>query len=215
MKHAVTAFVALALALAACGTPPGEAPQPASDDVAGGLTAAETENVTRIGEEAAQALREGLSARLSAALAAGAPEDAIGVCADEAMPLTDSIAAATRVLGVKRTSLRVRNPRNDPDALERAALEWFADREGGEPRPTLLVQRDDGDYRYYSPLRVAAMCTSCHGPAESLPDPVRSALRERYPDDKATGYAEGDLRGLIRVTVPAAAVATGGSPPRQ
>jgi hypothetical protein len=28
-------------------------------------------------------------------------------------------------------------------------------------------------------------------------------LAERYPDDEALGYAEGDFRGLIRVSVPA------------
>jgi hypothetical protein len=52
--------------------------------------------------------------------------------------------------------------------------------------------------------QVAAACTTCHGPRESLSVGTRAVLEARYPDDEATGYAEGALRGLIRVTFPAA-----------
>jgi hypothetical protein len=164
--------------------------------------------VARVGEEAAQSLRAGLSQRLMAAIAANGPAAAIDVCAFEAMPLTDSIAAATG-FELKRTSLRIRNPRNAPDSLEVLALEWFDAHEA--EAPTSLVQMDGEVYRYYSPLRTAALCTQCHGPAESLPEPVHSVLRERYPADRAVGYREGELRGLLRVSVPAAAVS---NPPR-
>jgi hypothetical protein len=189
--------------IAGCGD--GRAPDEAGDDIPGTI---ETD-VTRVGEAAATSLRQGLSARLTAAMAEGGPEAAIDVCAVEAMSLTDSIAAASPASAMKRTSLRVRNPRNAPDAAERAALEWFEERESAGERPTSLVERDGSGYRYYAPLRVAALCVSCHGPSETLAPATRAALDARYPDDAATGYSEGDLRGLIRVTVPAAAIGGG------
>jgi hypothetical protein len=45
------------------------------------------------------------------------------------------------------------------------------------------------------PIRLKAQCLTCHGPTESIPEPVRVALRELYPQDEATGFAENDLRG--------------------
>lgn len=42
---------------------------------------------------------------------------------------------------------------------------------------------------------------TCHGPGNSIPDTVRAMLAARYPDDRATGYAVGDLRGAISVQV--------------
>jgi hypothetical protein len=187
-----------ALGFAACG--------PQTDGSADEIPADVEAQVARIGETAANALRTGLSQRLTAAIAEGGAEAAIDVCALEAMPLTDSIASATGAAELRRTSLRVRNPRNAPDAQDSAALHWFAELDAQEPRPVHLVQRDGEAYRYYSPLRIAPLCTQCHGPEETLSEPVRAALRQRYPDDRATGYAEGELRGLIRVTMPRRAV---------
>jgi len=51
--------------------------------------------------------------------------------------------------------------------------------------------------RVHPPAEGEGACLTCHGPTESIPEDVRAALRERYPDDKATGYAVGDLRGAL------------------
>jgi mono/diheme cytochrome c family protein len=47
------------------------------------------------------------------------------------------------------------------------------------------------------PLPTAATCTKCHGSAERLSPEVRAILAAAYPQDKATGFEEGDLRGFI------------------
>jgi hypothetical protein len=202
----LTAARSLAISLACVGPLAGctdqRAPDGTDEAVAGTTQAA----LARIGEAAATSLREGLSARLTAAMAEGGPEAAIAVCAADALRLTDSIASASPATAMKRTSLRTRSPHNAPDAAERAALEWFEARDSARERPTSLIERHGSDYRYYLPLRVAAPCVNCHGPRESLAAGTRAALEARYPADKATGYREGDLRGVIRVTVPAGAV---------
>jgi mono/diheme cytochrome c family protein len=165
------------------------------------------QHVKAVAAPAAAALRTGLLQRLTAALGDGDTERAIDVCATDALPLTDSIARALgNGIALKRTSTRVRNPLNAPDALEQAALQWFAAEMEAGREPVELVQRDGEDFRYYAPLRIAPPCLNCHGPVDSLEPAVRSALQSRYPGDRATGYAVGDLRGVLRVAVPASAV---------
>jgi hypothetical protein len=167
------------------------------------------QQVIQRGDSAALALMGTLSGELTAAVAAGGPAHAIGFCADDAAALTAGVVAR---LGpgweVKRTSLRTRNPANAPDDLEVEALEFFhAAQSAGRELPEHYVQRArSGDYRYYRPLMTAALCVQCHGPAAGLDPAVTRILAERYPDDHATGYEAGDLRGVVRVTVPASAL---------
>jgi hypothetical protein len=49
-----------------------------------------------------------------------------------------------------------------------------------------------------------ATTLACHGPEEALQPEVRAALDQRYPEDRATGYAAGDLRGAFWAEVPLA-----------
>lgn len=51
------------------------------------------------------------------------------------------------------------------------------------------------------PLVVGGACLACHGPREDIDPDVREVLDRRYPEDEATGYATGDFRGAISVTV--------------
>lgn len=50
---------------------------------------------------------------------------------------------------------------------------------------------------YAEPLVIQEFGLGCHGSAIT-PD-VEVALAEKYPTDKATGYAVGDLRGVAWV----------------
>ena len=52
------------------------------------------------------------------------------------------------------------------------------------------------------PVAHRAVCSPCHGRDEQLTPPVRSELKKRYPQDRATGFKEGDLRGWLWVEVP-------------
>ncbi|HEX6307995.1 MAG TPA: DUF3365 domain-containing protein [Longimicrobiales bacterium] len=172
-------------------------------------TAADEAAVAELGSAVAQQLRQTLVQRLTAAIDSSGPAHAIDVCALEAGALTDSIA---RDLGggvaVKRTSARVRNPRNAPDSLEQLALEHFTTVAAATGTvPTHYVQRTgEREHRYYEPLGVIPLCVQCHGPPDSIAPDVRAVIAQRYPQDRATGYRVGDLRGLIRVTVPASRV---------
>ncbi len=194
----LAALVVIVLTATACAGSGG------ADDVDAGTRA----RVTTAGDSAAMTLVRALGGKLNGRLASGGPAAAIEFCAGEAQAITDSVAGT---LGegwhVKRTTLQTRNPRNAPDSLEALALEFFHGAEAAGTEPEGYVQRTpSGDYRYYMPLRMGHMCLECHGPRDGLDAAVREVLDSRYPADQATGYTEGDLRGVIRVTMPAEAV---------
>ncbi|MBN1236976.1 MAG: DUF3365 domain-containing protein [Gammaproteobacteria bacterium] len=204
-------LLALIVVLAACAgesqfgpdavQPPGDASAETNDEDAA-PAASDDEAVVAAGETAAMALTRELMGRVSGAVAEGGPTYAIGFCSEQALPLTSAVAEELGV-DIRRTSSRVRNPRNAPDAGDREALAYFeGELEAGNALPQHLVRRDDGETRYYRPIVVAEFCTACHGPRDALDPDVREILDSRYPDDRATGYAAGDFRGLIRVSVP-------------
>ncbi len=111
-----------------------------------------------------------------------------------------------RVTEIRRTSLRIRNPRNAPDDADRAALEAIrSDLTSGTQPPKLLLQKVERpgapiEYRVYRPISVAPSCLLCHGPADSLQPGVRNALERYYPEDKGTDYSAWDWRGVIRLS---------------
>jgi len=166
------------------------------------------ERAQRIGEQATRSLMQGLGGALMKALEDGGPVEAMAVCADTAQALTARIAAQNEVPGLvlKRTSLHLRNPANLPDSLEIAVLKDYAQRlaAGDVVEPRLAAT--EGAYRVFTPIETRGMCLQCHGPRDQLAEGVATILARRYPGDEATGHHVGDLRGIVSVTIPAAAV---------
>ncbi len=150
--------------------------------------------MTMISEAASSVARDGAVA-------------ALAVCHLKNLPMTNGfVAGMPRISAMKLTSLKLRNPANAPDAAEELALaKVSADLEAGTP-PNLLVQRIDlpgggNEWRVYKPLVTIRQCMPCHGRTDEQSPELVAALKEKYPNDDATGYAPGQWRGLIRVTV--------------
>jgi len=138
-------------------------------------------------------------------MAAGGPVEAIEVCADVAPQIAARFSAETGA-DVGRTALRVRNPGNAPDAGARAILRDFASRvAAGEAMPIeYFGPREDagaGGMRYMSAVVLQPLCASCHG--TGLAPAVAEAVAARYPQDAATGFAVGELRGAFLIDWPA------------
>jgi len=162
--------------------------------------------VSEVARPVATALVQTLGGTLRTQMQERGPVGAMEFCNVQALPLTQQVAAE-HGMQVKRTSWRLRNPSNAPDELEVAALRHFEPVRGPGSEAEPWVQRDpDGGWRYYQPLPTADACLNCHGSAEELAPGVADALARLYPEDEATGFEEGSLRGLLRVTVPAEAL---------
>ncbi|HKK03041.1 MAG TPA: DUF3365 domain-containing protein [Gammaproteobacteria bacterium] len=155
------------------------------------------------GREIAQQFGAELRAELQAAMAEGGPLAAVRVCNEEA-PRIARQAERRSGAEVGRTSTRLRNPDNRPDAHERGVLAEFeeavASGDLGNP-PERLETLPDGRVRYMRGIIVGPPCLVCHG--QALAPPVAEAIDARYPEDEARGYAPGDLRGAFTITWPA------------
>ncbi|MCB1076718.1 MAG: DUF3365 domain-containing protein [Verrucomicrobiae bacterium] len=159
---------------------------------------AELRRVTETGRAASKALMESLGGQLKGALQNGGPVAAIEVCQKAAMPLTEGAGAAFEGVRLRRTTSKPRNPANAPDELDQAVLENLAQT---SPMPEEWIEWQGEVARYYKPLIIQEVCLTCHGDLKSFSPELASALKERYPNDQATGYALGDFRGVIRVEI--------------
>ena len=56
--------------------------------------------------------------------------------------------------------------------------------------------------RYAKALPTQTLCVQCHGASDKLSDPVKARLQALYPDDHATGYEPGQIRGALFLRKP-------------
>jgi hypothetical protein len=165
-------------------------------------TAAQEDPRLARSREIATALQQALGTRLAAALAEGGALGAVTVCNHEAPEIAARESAAAGA-AVGRTSLRVRNPANEPDddaraTLQRFELAWQSD---NSSPPESFTMAPDGSARYMRAIPTQPLCVTCHGPA--VAPELAAAIALRYPTDRATGFSVGTLRGAFLVDWPA------------
>lgn len=137
------------------------------------------------------------------------PVGAIGVCKEKAPQLLQEIRQQTG-WEIRRVSLKTRNAATGtPDVWEARQLAEFNIRVANGAKPETLevgeiVTGADGkrSYRYMKALPVAEVCQTCHGAAASLSGDLQAALAKDYPQDRATGYTTGEVRGALTVKRP-------------
>ncbi len=93
----------------------------------------------------------------------------------------------------RMTSLNVMNPVNAPDEFEITALNSV--KNSGKKEYYDFVA---GSYRYAKAIYHTESCISCHGDPAKAPVDVIS----RYGEKNGFGFMEGDLVGVISVTIP-------------
>lgn len=152
------------------------------------------------GKEIAGKSFQALSGKLMQAMGNGGPENAIGFCNVEALPLTDSLAKHFGVT-IKRSALKYRNAENKPDSSELAALIQYSEEiaQGDQPKPYMI--HVNGKEKFIAPIPTKSLCLVCHGvPGVNITEAVAEKINETYPDDMAIGFQEGDLRGIWSIT---------------
>ena len=174
LRHA-TLVAATILAIAACQA---EAP--------GNQSGRGAELLMPFKMELKQALQAGMSE---------GPEQAIEVCRVKA----PEIAAALAVDGVRmgRASHKLRNAGNTGPEWTAPVLAGYLESGGREP---VEVALENGYIGYAEPIAIQPLCLVCHG--ETLAPGIAAKLSELYPDDMATGFQDGDFRGIFWVEYP-------------
>ena len=154
------------------------------------------------GQAIAGATFSALSAKLSAALKSGGVPAALETCNLAAMPLVDSLSKVHQAQ-IRRTSLRTRNPANQPNERESKILEAYqASFAAGQKIKPQTAYIDENTVAFYAPILTAELCLQCHGVVgETLTEANAARILELYPADQATGYVKGDLRGIWSITL--------------
>ena len=135
-------------------------------------------------------------AELKAALVQGmqsGPAEAVTVCRDQAPQIAAALSADGVSMG--RSSHRLRNPDNAPREWLAPIVAAFAD--GSFDLEPQIVDIGDGVTGYVEPIVVQPLCLTCHG--KEIDPELAARIAELYPDDRATGFAAGDFRGVFWV----------------
>jgi hypothetical protein len=163
--------------------------------------------IRQLGERTIDQYGNALIAEVRRALTNTSPALAIGALHLKEYKLPLPTPGKPAVTALRRTSLRVRNPANSPDAADLAALEKIQlQLERGDEVSRVLVQRVSlpglaSEWRVYRPLVTLKQCMDCHGSDKILAPGVSDTLKVFYPSDSAVNYKVGQWRGLIRASI--------------
>ena len=152
-----------------------------------------------------QLLASTLKKELVSAMQSQGPASAVKVCNLKAPEITSHINASSQ-LKIKRTSFKVRNPKNAADEWEFSVLDMFAKQhaEGVSISDLIYSERIENNgsttLRMMKAIPVQAVCLTCHGKEQVINEDIKEILAANYPNDKATGYTTGDLRGAFSVS---------------
>ena len=166
------------------------------------LSAEEQMDLISKGKMITQLSFQALSGELLKALQEGGVQNAVGYCHLQASPIIDSLSQVFDA-DINRVSDKYRNPQNKPDKTDIIVLDAYRQQiaDGRELQPHLEVTGDL--IIYYAPILIQnPTCLLCHGePGATIEQENYNYILSRYPEDLATGYSLGDLRGVWKVAL--------------
>lgn len=144
-----------------------------------------------------------LKSELMNAMQNGGPLAAIDACHLKAPGISAGVSQH-HGLQIYRVSSRNRNPANAPNDWQSAVLATFESRKKAGEDPAALIWHtkveleNATEFRFMKAIPTGGLCLQCHG--THIAEPVAERLAQLYPQDKATGFSSGDLRGAFVVT---------------
>ena len=152
-----------------------------------------------LGQNIANQTKSQLGKNLLKAIQKYGTAGAVDFCNTRAIPITDSMSSLEHVK-ITRISDKNRNPLNKANRLEIEIINNFKSKlESTQPLEPRLVDGQNIVTGYY-PILTGKMCLQCHGiKNEDINPETSSILKKLYPNDKAIGYKENDLRGLFKI----------------
>jgi len=158
--------------------------------------------VIETGEKVSAELLKKLGSRLKQEIDTNGLLSAAEFCNTNALTLTEEVNLhQLEGTSVKRTSLKERNSANAALEDEKSTLIFMQKMLKKKKLPAYIITHENKTYKYYKPLIInKQLCLSCHGNI-SKNFQLSQFMQEHYPEDKATGYRMGELRGAIIVEI--------------
>lgn len=154
-----------------------------------------------LGQSIANGTKTQLGKNLMAAIKQHGAPGAVTFCNTRAIALTDSMSQVYHA-NVKRVSDQPRNPDNRANDAERAYINQLKEQIAKGEKLSPQVTEINGKMVGYYAIATNKMCLQCHGDKDKdiLPE-TWANIHKAYPDDKATGYGENQIRGIWVVTM--------------
>lgn len=143
-------------------------------------------------KEATKKLGGTLMGELGKAVGEGDFAHGIEVCNIRAPEIRGRIVDEDERVEIGRTSFKLRNSDNTPP-------DWAKPYVDQRMAEEVVLKGPQDQLGLLAPIRLKEFCTNCHGTKEQIPDDVEQMLAQKYPNDRATGFAAGDLRGWFWV----------------
>jgi len=186
------------------GAPTETSPPPA-------LTAAVQQAALQRGKAIATETFGLLSSNLQTAMQSGGVSNALPFCSLAASPLTAGMAEKHGVT-LKRITHKARNPAGKANEAELAVLKAFENALAAStnPPPPFATNLVAGQATFFAPIVIAnELCLKCHGePGKDISAENLAVIKQHYPQDEATGFKLGQLRGAWRIDFPLATLTT-------
>ena len=157
------------------------------------------------GAEKIKLLAMQLKQELTTAMQSGGPVQAVSTCHIKAPEVTDALNKEAPIQ-IRRTSLKLRNTNNQPDNWEQEVLQKFEQQlKDGTPASELVhAEKIESDstitLRMMKAIPTQGICLTCHGSEQTLAPEVLSTIKTNYPNDRATDYSVGEIRGAFSLT---------------
>lgn len=165
---------------------------------------AATEKYLEESRNTALEFRKKLGGVQKAQLESVGAENAIPVCKVIAPAMAAEYSQNGQML--KRVSLKARNKAlGTPDTWEKEVLEGFDKAQlAGKPvdvmeASTVSKDADRRLFRYMKAIPTQPQCLQCHGKPNEISVGMKALLAKEYPEDMATGYSVGEVRGAISI----------------
>lgn len=134
-----------------------------------------------------------LLGELTKSMGENGPVKSIYVCKQRAPEIAKAVSEETGVR-IGRTSFQLRNDKN-------LAPAWASSFVSDKIEKSVEVELPNDGLGVLLPIRLKAACTVCHGNDKQINPDVKLAIASNYPNDAATGFAEGDIRGYFWIEV--------------
>ena len=166
------------------------------------MSMAEKQGLVKEAKAQIMSLAGALTTTLKQGIEADGHAASVKLCNLQAPAITkaSSIEGGATEWAVSRTSLKLRSSANVPEDWVEQVMKDFEQRKAnGEPAETIAhAEVRDGKFYLVKAIPTKAGCLACHG--SNVAEDVKSKLADLYPNDKATGFNVGDIRGVFVAT---------------
>lgn len=137
-----------------------------------------------------------MAQKLMGAMSEGGPINAIEFCNKNVAGISDSLSQFHGAQ-ISRASDKPRNPSNKASDVEIKSIDSLKALKAAGASLTPISFETENQVITHYPIPTAGMCLKCHADTQkTISSAVQQKLQSLYPEDMATGYQVGDIRGI-------------------